>query len=219
MNGLRRFFLALYSVAFIAACGGLLALAWNSDQKLDITVRHFNVQAFIDASDSNRAVFTAMLVPFVLLGVLTLTVSFWISRGGSRGTLRLKQSDGGTVEVTARALETLLRDALNRIPEIRQASPTVRLAGGAVDSTIAVTIEPSASIANITALITQTTAQVLKEQVGVTNVRRPYVRINYDEITARPAGTGPSAPQPPAAPPPPPPVADQQQEEHGPTDD
>lgn len=218
MNGLRRFFLALYSVVFIAACGGLLALAWNEDQKLDITVRHFNLQAFIDASDSNRAVFTAMLVPFVLLGVLTLTVAFWISRGGSRGTLRLKQSDGGTVEVTAQALETLLRDALNRIPEIRQASPTVRLSGGAVDSTITVTIEPSASIANVTGLVTQTTAQVLKEQVGVTNVRRPHVRINYDEIAARPAGTGPSAPQPAEAPPPTA-ATDQQQEEHRPTDD
>ncbi len=227
MNGLRRLFLALYSVALIAACGGLLALAWNQDQKLDISVRHFNLQAFIDASDSNRAVFTAVLVPFILLGVLTLSIAFWATSRGGRGTLVLKQSDGGTVEVTAQALETLLRDALNELPEIRQATPIVRLAGGAIDSTITVSIEPSASIANVTGLVTQTTGQVLREQVGVTTVRRPHVRINYDEISARPAGTGARPAEParpaestaPTEPAPQEPVVAAQPEEPGTTDD
>jgi hypothetical protein len=205
--------LALYSVAFIAACGGLLALTWNEDKKLDITVRHFNLQAFIDATDSNRVVFTVLLAPFVLLGVVTLVVAFWIESAASKGVLRMRQTDGGTVEVTATAIETLLRDALNRLPEIHRSSPRVRLSGGAVDTDIAVVIEPSASIANITGLVAQTTADVLKQQVGVTDIRRPNIRISYDEIAARPAGGG--APAGVTAPPAPPvePAKDEEQPE------
>jgi hypothetical protein len=205
--------LALYSVAFIAACGGLLALTWNEDKKLDITVRHFNLQAFIDATDSNRVVFTVLLAPFVLLGVVTLVVAFWIESAASKGVLRMRQTDGGTVEVTATAIETLLRDALNRQPEIHRSSPRVRLSGGAVDTDIAVVIEPSASIANITGLVAQTTADVLKQQVGVSDIRRPNIRISYDEIAARPAGAG--APGGATAPPVPPvePAKDEEQPE------
>lgn len=196
MNGLRRFFLALYSLLFIAACGGFIALAWNKDQQLDLEVRDFNLQAFIDATDRYRVVFTALLVPFILLGLLTLVIAL-ATPGGGRGTLRIRQADGGTVEVTASALESLLGDELQRLPEIRKAAAKVRLSGGAVDSDVAVTIEPSAVIAQVTSLITQTTSQVLKDQVGVTNIRRPRIRVSYDEISARPvASGGPQARQP-----------------------
>lgn len=212
MNGMRRFFLALYSLVLIAACGGLIVLAWNEEQMLDIQVRDFNAVAFIDAPTSHQIAFTAMLGPFILLGLITFLIALVTPSGGAGSRLRLRQADGGTVEVTAASLESLLRDELQRLPEIRQARPRVRLAGGAIDSEIAVVIEPSASIAQVTSLITQTTGQVLKEQVGVSTVRRPRISISYDEISARPVGSE-GRPAPRTA------EAAATGEEHAPTDD
>lgn len=212
MNGMRRFFLALYSVVLIAACGGLIYLAWNEEQQLDIQVRDFNLVAYIDATRNYQIAFTAMLAPFILLGLITLVIALITPAGAPGGRLRLRQADGGTVDVTAASLESLLRDELQRLPEIRQATPKVRLAGGAIDSDIAVVIEPSASIAQVTSLVTETTRQVLKEQVGVSAIRRPRLSVSYDEMAARPVGAG-------RAPAPPPAEAVSPGEEHAPTDD
>ena len=89
MNGMRRFFLALYSLLLIAACGGLIVLAWNEEQMLDLQVRDFNVVAFIDAPTSHQAAFTAMLAPFILLGLITFVIALVTPAGGAGGKLRL----------------------------------------------------------------------------------------------------------------------------------
>ena len=90
-----------------------------------------------------------------------------------RSTLRMKQADGGTVEVSNEAIENLLRDELEQLPEVRRVAPKVRLAGGAVETSLDAWIEPSASIAHATTVLGQGVAGVLRDQVGVTNVRRP----------------------------------------------
>ncbi len=198
MNTLRRLLLALYSLVLIAAAGGLVAMAWNPDRKLDLKVRHLNLQAFIASDHPARWVFTAILAGVIVFGLLTLLAALQPSRAGDRGTMRLKQTDGGTVEVTPSALESLLRDAIERLPDVRQAAAVVRLSGGAVESELNVTIEPSASIAHVTTAVTQATSQTLREQVGISSIRRPHIRISYDEINARPAGAGrASRPAPP----------------------
>jgi|GEM_PF-3417377 len=214
MNALRRIVLAVYSVLLVAACLGLALLAWNQDKQLDIDLENFRLTAAITSGDTEKWLFTAFLVCVGLFGVLTLVLAFLRDRAGSgRGTLRLRQADGGTVEVTAGALEALIRDELERLPEIRQADPEVRVVKDAVSTDITTVIEPNVSIAHVTNLVAVTTASTLREQVGVTNVRRPNVRILYDEAAARPvaprsraarpiyAGKGPGHEPWPAPPP------------------
>ena len=68
MNGLRRVVLVLYSLLLIAACGGITALAWNQDRKLDMNVGDFNAQAFVASTDTARWIVTAILVVIAIVG-------------------------------------------------------------------------------------------------------------------------------------------------------
>lgn len=199
MNVLSRIVLALYSLLWIAACAGLGVLLWNDDEMLDLDARGVNLRAFfqVDDADLERGVLTAILAVAGVIGLLTLLLAFR-RQGASRGALRMRQQDGGVVEVTAVAIESLLKGELEQLPEVREADVKVSLRGGVVDTSISALIEPSASIAHVTASVGETVAGVLREQVGVTAVRRPTVHIRYDEIQARPVGARPR----PAAPPP-----------------
>ncbi len=188
MNALRRILLAFYSVLLLAATGGIIALAWNQDKKLDLEAGSFNLEAFIISSDNAKWAVTGILAAIGLFAFITLVISFMRASQGSKGTLRLKQADGGTVEVTAGNIETLLREELESLPEVRRVVPRVRVNSGAVDTHLDATIEPSASIAHATAVLGDGVATVLREQVGVTSVRRPTIRISYDEMAARPVG-------------------------------
>ena len=189
MNGLRRALLVIYSLLLIAAAGGLIALVWNQDQKLDMNIGDFNFQAFATSTNGAKWIATIILAAIALIGFITLVIAVTRNTEGSgrKGTLRMKQTDGGTVEVTSSAIENLLRDELQRLPAVRNVIPRVRLgSGGAVDTNIDATIEPSASIAVATNELSQGVATVLRDQVGVTNVRRPSIRISYDDMNARP---------------------------------
>lgn len=190
MNVVRRVLLAIYSLLLLAALGGLAALAWNQDQQLDLTIADLNLQGFVDAGDNAKWAFTAVLAGLALVGLITLLIAIWPRRSGysSKGTLRIRQSDGGTVEVTAGAIESLLKGELEALPEVRSASPRVRLSGGAVDTYLDANVEPSASIAQATKLIGKTVEDTLRDHVGVTAVRRPVIRVTYDEMGVRPAG-------------------------------
>ncbi|MEO9255219.1 MAG: alkaline shock response membrane anchor protein AmaP, partial [Tepidiformaceae bacterium] len=195
-----RALLVIYSLLLIAAAGGLIALAWNQDQKLDLNVGDFNLQGFVTSTNSAKWAVTVVLAAIAVVGLITLIVAVArSSSGSSKGTLRMKQADGGTVEVTTSAIENLLRDELTRLPSVRSVNPRVRLgSGGAVDTDIDASIEPSASIANATTLLSQGVANVLRDQVGVTNVRRPSIRISYDDMNARPIrGNQANAPRQP----------------------
>jgi hypothetical protein len=195
MNALRRLCLAIYSLLLIAAAGALIALTWASDQQFNWTVGGWNFQALVNASDAGKIVFTIILGAIAVVGLLTLLLAvFRESVTGQRGSLRLRQTDGGTIEVTGRAIESLLRDELQRLPDVRSVNPRVRLTGGAVDTSLDAVISPTANIATVTSTLSQGVANILRDQVGVTNVRRPSIRIEQDATPDygrdyRPAGT------------------------------
>jgi hypothetical protein len=191
MNVVRRVLLAVYSLVLLAALGGLAALAWNQDEQLDLTIEDLNLQGFVDAGDGAKWAFTGVLAGIAVVALVTLLIAIWPKRSGysSKGTLRIRQSDGGTVEVTAGAIESLLRGELEALPEVRSARPKVRLSGGAVDTYLEANVEPSASIAHATKLIGATVEETLRDHVGVTAVRRPVIRVTYDEMGVRPAGS------------------------------
>lgn len=225
MNALRRLLLFVFSVLLLAAAGGLIALAWNQDQKLDLSAGDFNLQAFVIASDGAKWAFTLVMALFALAGFAGLALSLMRASapGPGKGALMLKQADGGMVEVSATAIETLLREDLQTLPGIRRVAPTVRLADGAVQTHLDAVIEPGESIAHATKSLGDAVYGVLREQVGVTSVRRPVIRISYDEMAAIPAGGAPVRRDtmpvrtfaPPASMPPPAPTPP----EDGPPDD
>ena len=201
MNGLRRTLLVIYSLLLIGAAGGLIALAWNQDRKLDLNIGDFNLQGFVVSTNSAKYGVTAALGAVALVGFITLVIAVLRNgEGGTRGTLRMRQADGGTVEVTGAAIESLLREELQQLPEVRTVNPRVRLgSGGAVETMIDASIEPSASIAQVTNDLSQGVANVLRTQVGVTNVKRPAIKISYDDLNARgmpPRQSAPRAPRP-----------------------
>ncbi|MEP7217042.1 MAG: alkaline shock response membrane anchor protein AmaP [Anaerolineaceae bacterium] len=194
MNVFRRILLVFYSLLVIAAAGGLIGLAWNQDRKLDISLSDLNLQAFITSTDSAKIAFTAICGAVALFGLLTLIIAVLRpSKETSSGTLRMTQADGGTVEVTSGAIESLLRQELESYPEVRKVTPRVRVSGGAVDTYLDASIDPGANIANITTMLGQGVASVLRDQVGVTNVRRPSIKIGYDTSSdGRPNGSSAS---------------------------
>ncbi|HEX6030200.1 MAG TPA: alkaline shock response membrane anchor protein AmaP [Tepidiformaceae bacterium] len=203
---LRRVLLALYSLLFIAACGGLIALTWNENEMLDLNVGDFNLQAFVAASDTAQVVFTTILAVLIVFGLWTLFMAFLPTGQARGGMLRLKQAQGGTVEVSSQSLESLVRSEIEALSEVRQAVPRVRVAGGSVAVDATVVIEPSANIANVTGDVNDAVKRALREQVGVTDVKRPNIRISYDTIKGHPVTEGrrfdatrPVAPPAPAA--------------------
>lgn len=200
MNGLRRLLLAAYSLLFAAVCAALIALAWNQDQQFDINPGDFRFVSYISSGASEKYAFTALMAALVLFGFLSFLVA--ISRGSDRrpGTLRVRQADGSVAEVSTDSVETLLRDEIESIAEVRQATPQVRANGNSIDVDVAATVEPNASIARVTSLVGQTTLDALRERLGATNVRRPRVAVRYDELNARPMGR-PKPQAPPTMPP------------------
>ncbi|MCC7364333.1 MAG: hypothetical protein IT303_08155 [Dehalococcoidia bacterium] len=194
MNGLRRGLLAGYSVVFIALCLGLIALAWNQDQQLDINPDGFRFVSYISSGDTEKLAFSALMACLALFGVLTLVVA--IAVGDTRGgAIRARRANGTSVELDTDAVEAMLRAELQGIPEIRHVEPRVRTAGAGVDVDVAASIEPSASIAHVTDLVLRTTTAVLRDELGIGNLRRPHVRLRYDEMAARPVGSGRMSPQ------------------------
>jgi hypothetical protein len=161
------------------------------------------MEAFITANDTWQVIATTALGVLIAFGLWTLLLALLPAGEGRRaGMLRLKQADGGMVEVTSQSLERLVRDELEALPEVRQAVPRVRVSGGSVDTDILAVIEPQESIAHVTAVIGDTVRRAFKEQVGVTNVKRPNIRISYEPVKGRPVVEG-GRPQPtrPIAPP------------------
>lgn len=189
MNAFRRALLILYSLLLIAAAGGLIGLAWNQDRKLDLSLSDLNLQAFVTSTDSARLAFTAICAAVALFGLFTLIVAVLRpAKETSSGTIRMTQADGGVVQVTAGAVENLLRQELETYPEVRKVTARVRVSGGSVDTFLDASIDPGATIAHVTTLLGDGVSTVLRDQVGVTNVRRPNIKISYDASSAARGG-------------------------------
>jgi hypothetical protein len=188
LNAATRVFLAFYSLLLIALAVGLGVLAWyrRNQRQLDIEVGDFNFIAAIASADAERWIFTGILAAIGLVALFTLWLALAPRQRKRGGVLRLRQEGGGTVEVSADAIENLLRDELERLPDVRSAEPRVRVSGDSVEPDLTLVAEPSANISALTNEAARTTIDTLREQVGVANVRRPTVRINYEDSNARP---------------------------------
>jgi hypothetical protein len=206
MSAIARIFLVLYSLLLIAACAGVVALSFNDEEMLDLSVGDYAVRAFVDSSDGARWAVTVILGAIGLLGAISMVVALLPWHGRHRpGQVRIQRAGGGTVEITTSALEHLLHEEISGLAGVRQVSPLVRTRGDTIESEITLSIDSGANIAEVTSTVSEATGAVLREQVGATQVRRPTIRITYDEIEVRHPAQRPMAP--PEGPLPPPPGA------------
>jgi hypothetical protein len=187
MNSARRAFLALFSLAVIAACAGLLMLAWG-DRQLDLSSGNWHATGAIATGGNARVLFTVICGAVIALALAGLVAAVAPDRDGRRESLRLNQADGSKVRISPEALERLLREQLERLPEVVSAEPHVRLRGRMLATRADVAIRPGTSIAHATSEVANTTSQVYRELVGVTSADRPEISVHYADPSAEDAG-------------------------------
>ena len=192
MNSFNRACLAIYSSVWILACLGVITLAWNRTEKLDLSAGDLNIQAFIDSSDSVRLGFTALVGSFALLGVATLVAALSnpkeSDRRASEGRmLEVRGEDGGIARVPMANIEALLRTELEAYPEIRMANARIRAHTGTVETDLDLTVAPDASVGYVEALATEVAISVLRDRIGVESFSRPHVRCSFDTNGAKAA--------------------------------
>lgn len=195
MNTFNRACLAIYSSVWILACLGIITLAWNRTEKLDIRAGDLNIQAFIDSSDTVRLGFTALVGSLALLGVATLVAALSNPKESERRAregrvLEVRGEDGGVARVPISNIEALLRNELESYPEIRIASARIRAHTGSVETDLDLTVAPDASVGYVEALATEVAVSVLRDRTGVENLSRPQVRCSFDTSTAKAANFG-----------------------------
>lgn len=195
MNSFNRACLAIYSSVWILACLGVITLAWNRTEKLDIQAGDLNIQAFIDSSDSVRLGFTALVGSLALLGVATLVAALSnpkeSDRRASEGrVLQVRGEDGGIARVPMSNIEALLRTELESYPDIRIANARIRNRNGTVETDLDLTVAADASVGYVEALATEVTISVLRDRIGVETFSRPEVRCAFDTNSAKAANFG-----------------------------
>jgi hypothetical protein len=195
VSNLRRALLAAYSLLLILSAVSLDALAWNSSKKLDVHTGSFELQAFISGTTTAKWGFTALMAAVVLIGIVTLLLAL-VSPNESwgRGSFRVRQPGGERVELPLARVEQALRGELERLPGVLSAAPRIRYQDGAIDSFVSALVEPHVSVPHVTNAITNTTMAALREQVGVSAVRAPVIKLDV----ARPS-TGAALPPPETA--------------------
>jgi hypothetical protein len=186
MTRVGRVFLGVYSVLLVGAAGGLVAMAWRQDEKLDVVIGGFNLQAFIAAGETPQMVATVVLGLVGLLGVGTLALAFLAGPDEQRGLIRLPQAGGGFMEVPGATVTEMLQDELEQMPDVREARVGIHTDGKAVDVDIELLVISSASVGGVTADAGRAVLVTMRETFGVTAVRRPRVRLVYEEIAVRP---------------------------------
>lgn len=195
MNSFNRACLAIYSSVWILACLGIITLAWNRTEKLDIRAGDLNIQAFIDSSNSVRLGFTALVASLALLGVATLVAALSNPKETERRAregrmLQVRGEDGGIARVPMANVEALLRNELQSYPEIRAANARIRAHTGTVETDLDLTLAPDASVGYVEALATEVAISVLRDRLGVENFSRPDVRCAFDTASAKAANFG-----------------------------
>ncbi len=195
MTTFNRACLAIYSSIWILACLGVITLAWNRTEKLDLSAGDLNIQAFIDTSDSVRLGFTALVASLALLGVATLVAALSNPKANERRPsearmLQVRGEDGGVARVPMANIEALLRTELEAFPEIRMANARIRAHQGTVETDLDLTVAPDASVGYVEALATEVAISVLRDRIGVEAYSRPEVRCAFDTNAAKAANFG-----------------------------
>ena len=200
MSNLHRWLLAFYSALVIGGCAGVALLAWEQNRQLDIDLNGFRLVSSITSGNAEKWAFLFLVAVIAAFALLTLLIAVFPPGQAKRGVFRLRQPGGGVVEVTSTSLETVLRDELGRLPDVREVTARVSMVDGVIQPDVSIVIEPAAQIAHVAAAVVHVTVEALRERVGITEVRRPGVHVTYQEWDepepAAPGTVAPLAPQP-----------------------
>ncbi len=197
MTVFNRLCLAVYSTLWILACMGLIALAWNTDQMLDLRAGDLNIQAFIDSTDDVRVAFTAMMLALALVGVVTFITAI-IPQEPQGRMITVRGDRGAMTKVPVSSIEALLKRELESFNDIRSATVRVREQGGLISTDLYLAVAAGAHIADTEALASEVTQSVLQQRMGLATAQRPSVRATFDTTTVSIARTQAASPPPPS---------------------
>lgn len=205
LDDLRRILLATLGIILALAAAGLVVMAWTPDRKLDIDFGGFDLEAFIDTAGTARMAFTIVMGTIMGIGVSIFTLALWPDREEVRDYLLVRRADGTVVRFDAPAIETIVRESVEQLPDALTATPRARILRHTVDLEIDVVTRPAAVIDHVAAAVAHAAEDVLHGQLLLDDVRRPLVRIRYaprDQGDASrppgvPAFAWPSVPEPP----------------------
>jgi hypothetical protein len=180
MTALQRGLLVFYSSVWVAACCGLIILAWNDTKMLDIETGDFLARAFITTDGATRWAFTALMAALGLPGILTFSYALTWQPGVREGYLRTLFSGEREGEVPAAEIERMIQSELESYPEVRQASVRLRMKRGSVDPSIQLLTDYEAPYSRMESIAGEMTAMILREQLGATPQKPAFVTISVD---------------------------------------
>lgn len=178
-SNVHRFFLGFYSAVWVFACSGLIALAWNDTKKLDIDGGNFDLEAFITTDGATRWAFTALMVLVAIPGLVTFAAAITGPQVARLGYL-LARLEGGDQEVPVASLAAMIEPELQTHPAIRRASLHAVMRRGGVDAHVHLLAEEEAGLEGLQAFAAETTAMILREELGRTEVRPVRVTLAVD---------------------------------------
>ena len=177
---MQRAFLAAYSILFAGLCVVFIALVWDQGRQLDIGIGDWQFRAFISSGGPEKWAFTVLMALFGLMAFATLVLAI-APASGRRETFRILHPDGSVIEVRAEALEALVLDEVQRLPDVRRAEVYIDFEGKLVLCEVDATLDPAANVSYMTQAINFAVARVLEGQVGLGAVRRPAIRFSFVE--------------------------------------
>jgi hypothetical protein len=205
LDDLRRILLATLGILLALAAAGLVVMAWTPDRKLDIDLGGFDLEAFIDTAGWPRMAFTIVMGTIMGLGVSIFTLALWPDREEIRDYLLVRRPDGTVLRLDAPAIEAMVREAVEQLPDALTATPRARILRHSVELEIDVVTRPAAVVDYVASAVAHAADAVLRGQLFLDDVRRPQVRIRYapreqpgnDRPPGVPAFVWPAVPEPP----------------------
>jgi len=155
--------------------------------------------AYVAALDPmGRPIMAAVAVG---LDLLLLTVLYFELRRPTTTHARVKQVDGGVVEIAFEAIRQRLLYHLGNVPDVLKITPHINARGGRVDVRVDVETSPHVIVPDKAAEIIEAIHRALEDEMGLRMRRKPEVRIYHsayhDVGPVRPRSPSRPAPSPP----------------------
>ncbi len=175
MQPVYRFLSAIFAILamFFAAIVLAFALGWTTPQEY--------VQVFPVITD-NRWIVGVVCVLVILLALGLIVAA---ARGSRRyRELMIQETDYGRVDISASALEDMIRRASRQIREIREIKPGLRYEKDGVTVNLRLNVSPDADLPAISQSVQGVVQNYLEEKAGI-HVRQVQVLIESVSFESR----------------------------------
>jgi hypothetical protein len=187
MHTVNRILVVFLSLLLIAAAAGLITLAWVEDRFLNLELDNFDLEAAIVTDGTSRLVFTVVCAAIGALGLAFIALQFVrMGRQTRDQVVRLRQASGDQVELSTTTIESMIRQELEQLPEVRRAAVLVREEKNGLASVLDLHLEPDATVAHVTSEASHVVTAAFRERLGMSSAHRPLIRVHYDELNLAP---------------------------------